>query len=250
MRPFILVALFAAAVMGQDDGTAGSSATVDNAAHGVGNPDSASKLMNPEGASSEVNDDEGMGKLLRPGGDSQEAMSNSTVAPEKKPMACLCKGVDKMPEDSKVLSAGWKKRAKKCGAQQEEGEQADPEKCEPTGKVRCADKEEAKKGSQCASKPKTKRQKEAKAAAKEKKAKDKAAKEEGSEMAAKSKCLSKYCNDDDNLNRPKKGVVPVTSIQCYDKCNKNHCIKLFDQGWEHWYECVQTCVGSCFAFHD
>lgn len=245
MRSFILLCFLLAASLAQDD-TAGSSTTVDNAQHGPGNPDSAEKLMNSE-STADVNEDEGMGKLIRPGGDQAVEAKNETVA-TKKPMACLCKGVDKMPEDSKVLSAGWKKRAKKCGTQQEEQQQADPEKCEPTGKVRCADKEELKKGSQCASKPKTRRQKEAAAAKKEAKAKEKAGKEDAAEMGAKSKCLSKYCNDDDNLNRPKKGTIPVTSIQCYDKCNKNHCIKLFDQGWEHWYECVQTCVGSCFRF--
>merc|ERR1711918_174344 len=94
--------------------------------------------------------------------------------------------------------------------------------------------------------PKTRAQKEAKAKANAAKAAAGEAAEAQAAAEGKSKCLSKFCADEDNLNRAKGSLNPPSSLECYDRCQKSHCINLFDAGWEHWYECVQTCTGSCY----
>jgi len=167
--------------------------------------------------------------------------------------SCMCKkSADMAPESQdKVLSAGWKKRAKKCGesAPASLGEQLeDPNKCVKLSKPRCENKDIKKDKDQCGTPPKSKKDKEALEESKAAKAAEREAKSKLLEASTKAKCLSKYCADEDNLNRPKGNIKPPTSMQCYDRCNKSHCTKLFDQGWEHWYECIQTCVNNCYKF--
>jgi len=199
---------------------------------------------------------EGMGAAYQPGSIMQaddstaEAIVNATEEEQKKKdMVCLCKKVKNMPASAQedVLAAGWKKRAIKCaddGTEDGNMTAADAEKCTVIAKPKCKSKDDAKDDDQCARAPRSKQTAKDSAAAEKKAALD------AEKTALKSKCLSKFCADEDNLNKSKKPTTPPTSTACYDKCNKSHCVKLFDMGWEHWYECIQTCIGNCFKVVD
>jgi len=252
----VIVLAHAAQLTTSGDETAGASSTADNA---------APQQVTPEGeadpGSEKKTSQQGAGRLVRPGMEEDVAEkksvsgANTTLSAqeeeEKKKMVCLCKKSSKVPaeQDDKVLAAGWRKRAKKCEASAEENAQGE-DKCVVVKKAaRCETKEDRKKNEQCG-KPKTKKQKEAEIAARQTTKEAKQGEEAAEKKSQASKCLSKYCADADNLNRAKTDGKPPSGTQCYDRCNKSHCTKLFDSGWEHWYECVQTCVANCFAFED
>jgi len=209
-------------------------------------------------AASNPQSEQGTGKLIVPDDMTEKTPEGGpemvAAGDDKNNTVCLCKKTKNMPPEAqdKVLAAGWKKRAKKCGESappsEPEPEVTDPNKCVKLTKPRCENKDVKKEKDQCASPVKSKKSKEESSAAQAAKAEEREKKEKLLESTVKAKCLSKYCSDEDNLNRPKGTAKPPTSMQCYDKCNKSHCAKLFDQGWEHWYECIQTCVNNCYKF--
>merc|ERR1711907_53731 len=200
-----------------------------------------------------------------------EQQGESMTMGKKQGDKCLCKAEKKRPveedELEKVLAAGWKKRAKKCaggpasGATGPDGTPLDPvdpncPKCPPPPppdpnkcikvKPRCEKKPDKEKP-QCQTPKMTLAEREADVVAATQKAEERDKRDRLLEKATKAKCLSKFCDPENDLNRHRKGKPP-TSMQCFDRCNKQHCVRVFDVSWDQWWMCMQSCVNSCFKF--